>query len=131
MGYKMRQMDGSFYIPNNLLEDSLASLKGEVRYNNTIWSEYVSVQDLMDSKSLQDAMILLGWKLYQTEDGSVNGIHFSGESYQEDFRIFQALAPYARTHSWIIMKGESGDLWRWLIRDGKCVEQAAKIYFED
>jgi len=131
MGYRMRQMDGSFFIPKDQLVDSLESLRREISGNAAVWSEYVNVEDFKKSETLEDAMNLLGWKTYQTEDGSLNGLHFFGEYYREDFRIFQALSPYARTHSWIIMKGESGDLWRWLIRDGKCIEQAAKIYFED
>jgi hypothetical protein len=131
MGYKMRQMDSSFVIPQDLLEESLSSLKRNVTNNRDFWNEIVDVEGVNRADTLHNALLYFNWKVYYSDDGNVNGILFVGETYRDDKALFEILAPYAYSGSWIIMKGEDDALWRWLIdSNGRCKEQSGKIVFE-
>ncbi len=131
MGYKMRQMDSSFSIPQDLLDEALSSLKRNVTNNRDFWRGMINPETVNEATNRHGALQHFGWKVYLSNDGDVKGILFVGETYRDDKALLDILAPYANSGSWIIMKGEDGSLWRWVIdSNGRCQEQSGKIVFE-
>ena len=63
--------------------------------------------------------------------GNVTGISFHGDKMGEDYQMFQSIAPYVRSGSFIEMIGEDGEQWRWVFKDGKCREIIAKVSWEE
>lgn len=131
MGYHMAQIDSSFVIPADLIDEALLSLKKEMINRSKFWQEIVDCDAVIRAPSLSEALQLFQWKTYTDENGALNGILFVGQVYRDDDHLFSVLAPYAYSGSYVIMRGEDGALWRWFIdAAGECREQKGSITFE-
>ena len=66
------------------------------------------------------------------DDGNIIDLEFHGDklAYDED-QMFQAVAPYVKSGSYIEMDGEDGSRWRWKFQDGKWKEVMAKLTWPD
>jgi hypothetical protein len=131
MGYHMAQIDSSFVIPEDLVAEALLSLKEEMKNRFDFWKEIVDCDAVIRAPSLDEALQLFQWKTYTDGNGTLNGILFVGKVYRDDDQLFSIIAPYAYSGSYVIMRGEDGAIWRWLIdANGRCKEQEGSIHFE-
>ena len=64
-------------------------------------------------------------------EGDIIDIIFRGETLRDDFEMFQKVAPYVQNGSFVEMIGENGDRWRWVFKDGECLEMNAIISWPD
>lgn len=74
-----------------------------------------------DAKSVLDK---LGFHVAVTDDGSLSIVGYDNKIGSEELFI-EALAPFVADGSFICWRGEDGDEWRYLIRDGKMITQRA------
>ena len=64
-------------------------------------------------------------------DGDIVAIQFHGETLRDDFEMFQKIAPFVRSGSFLEMAGEDGAQWRWIFKDGICHQVNAIISWPD
>ena len=57
---------------------------------------------------------------------SVIGISFMGEGYSDDIKLFNILAPFVESGSFIEMIGD-GETWRWVFDGTSCQEKHPKV----
>lgn len=75
-------------------------------------------------KKLEDC----GYIAELDDDGNIVGLDFAGDklAYDED-KMFEQIAPYVESDSFIEMLGEDGTRWRQVFKDGKCREIKASV----
>jgi hypothetical protein len=110
----MRQIGGRFFIRAQDHDAALAKLKAEHIKDGFSWTDsgFSSMATLV--KALED----LGWTPKLSGEGHINDLCFEGEKAGDEDRIFKTIAPYVSADSYLEMRGEDGDLWRWVF-DGK------------
>lgn len=125
MGYEMSLKEQKFFIKKEDKEKALELLKDLLRSDNEI--RWVSKRGIIDSITLEEAIEECCWVLKNDGDGNVNGISFEMEKLGDEYKIFNAIAPTVKNGSFIEMRGEDGNVWRWVFKDGKCEEVKPKI----
>jgi hypothetical protein len=134
----------SFFIARDKHEEALATLKDLVRSGAGMsggsweggkktgsWFSWVSSEDVLNAKTLQEAMLAFRWETSLNEAGDIVSICFEGEKLGDDEVFFHTLAPFVEDGSYVAMQGENGAMWRWVFTDGKCREITAEITWED
>ena len=81
----------------------------------------------MDCQTLEDALHAWRWVAEFNENGDIWHLYFRGDKSGHDLDFFKVLAPFVRDESYIIMRGEDGEMWRWFFKDKTCIEQNAII----
>lgn len=138
MGYCMNLREESFKIKKKNVAPCLKALKelanqtlkgtgftiinGKKTKQQFAW---VSTETFANAKTLKESLEEWRWDIEMKEDGSVDGISFSGEKIGDENHLFEAIAPYVESGSYIEMSGEDGLIWRWKFEKGKCTEEAA------
>ena len=143
MGYCIQQVTADFHIPSanveaahkailNLMGCTEAGTGGEWTGGKKVgsWFSWVSTQEARESKDLTNAMKAWRWAIDFSEAGDVNSIIFCGEKYGDDNLLFDAIAPFVTSGSFIEMQGEDGARWRWLFENNACREQDGKIVWD-
>jgi hypothetical protein len=98
---------------------------GEKQAKVERWFSWVDTKEYQDAETLEDALRAWRWPsdpqgVEPTED--VDHIAFDGEKIGNEEVLFDAIAPFVESGSFIEMHGEDGCQWRWLFRNGKCYE---------
>jgi len=107
----MEQYDSSFVIKSEDFEKALIALKvlGEI--------PFVQCDELLEAETLDGALSLCRWEpviLY----GDIAKVVFTGETEGGEDLIFEALAPFVKSGSSIIVGDETEKVWRWYFRNG-------------
>lgn len=144
MGYYMDQRGYNFIILAKNKEAALNAIKALADYPDKMsggqykggkteekWYSWVSTEDFVNAKTLQEAMEAWGWGLQEERGGDVIGINFNGEKLLDDAILFAAIAPFVQDGSYIHMEGEDGFIWRWLFKDGQMEEQSGRVVFDE
>ena len=152
MGYYMSQVDSKFRIKAENKAAALAAIKalsdpaimakkagggswGAGGYIKK-WYSWVDTDEFANAASLEDALDAWGW---EAEDAVLSGwdgvdivdIRHAGEKLGDDLVLFDAIAPFVESGSYIHMCGEDGTNWRWYFDGKTCVEQPGGIVFYD
>jgi len=146
MGYYMNQRDSIFTIKAENKEAALEAVKALATKDNRFTNAgriasvngrevkvrcYSWVNDnYIDAKTLKEAVSCWRWCLEEDNTGDVIGIYFEGEKLGNDEVLFEALAPFVESDSYIEMSGEEAALWRWSFERGELVERNATITWE-
>jgi len=121
MGYYMDLVDSNFWIKKENEEKALNAIKEAVadgRVNSWINKEFVE-----KANDLQDAFLACRWDIEKYDDNNGYGdLYFDGEKLGNDYEFFCAIAPYVGNNCYVQIRGEDGEMWRWVFRDGKCHE---------
>lgn len=64
-------------------------------------------------------------------DGNISGISFIGFCLSDEYSTFQKAAQYILNGSYIEMRGEVGDRWRWVFQNGICKKISTKRYWNE
>jgi len=92
---------------------------------------WVDMVGLEGSTTLEAALEAWRWEAETSEStGDITTINFMGEKLGDDVTLFEALARYVESGSFIEMQGEDGALWRWCFDNGKFSEKGATISWE-
>ena len=62
----------------------------------------------------------LPYKFSLDDDGNIVGIQTSSCPQYDDLPALQAIAPYVRDKSFILIHGEEQDTWKWVFENGTC-----------
>ena len=113
MGYYAYSASAEFFIK---IEDVQAALDAL----NKISSIGANFSDF------EEAMADYNFIVEADAEGNYDSICFPDEKWRDADVLLEAIAPYVKNGSFIEMIGEDGMMWRWLFRDGSCVEQYVK-----
>lgn len=144
MGYCMDQNSAEFFIAAKDVEAAMLAVRaldgaeeanhaGGASYKDgKCFARYYSwvAQGFGQKTTLVDMVNAWRWMMHQNDAGDIVDISFNGDKYGDDDILFNTLAPFVRSGSFISMRGEDGALWRWYFIDGECVAQEGKISFE-
>jgi len=120
MGYCIEQRDSKFFIDKKYFNEALVAVKslaGKKMYDD----------DYLNADSLADAIGEWRWDVTIDTSGNIVDIEFLGEKLGDDKILFDVLAPFVKTGSYIEIQGEDGELWRWVFDGEKCNEVYAEI----
>lgn len=126
----MAQRDEIFSIEADKLDKAFPEVQKSLlaeRAKRDMSYDWVNDCDVTNAKSLADILTAFRWRPSFDDDGNIISICFSGEKYGSDEILFNIIAPYVTEGSFIEMAGEGSDMWRWLFKDGKCIEQDARF----
>ena len=113
MTWSMHQTDCDFKMAGDGLAAALAALQ-----------KAFTQMDVQGTSIFADAMRHCSWSVSLAAAGNVTGIFFEGQNWGEDEELFDAISPWVEAGSFIEMRGEDGDLWRWIF-DGKSCKQVS------
>lgn len=145
MGYCIQQTDAHFFIPKEFHGLALRSVKALMTNsastlgNGGIWRpneepvrffSWVNTDAVMKAETLEEALGAWRWESYTNDNGDIDGLYFQGEKSGQDEYLFLAIAPYVKDGSYIAMRGEDGDIWRWYFDGQTCIEQTGKVIWE-
>ena len=119
MGYCMEQRDRTFKIKAEKIDSAFNACKKMITPDaNYAW---VDLTELENATTLKEFIDVWGWEVVETKEGIVD-IGFCSEKLGDDRELFDVIAPYVESGSFIEMIGEDGEMWRWVFEDGKCKE---------
>jgi hypothetical protein len=115
----MNQRSSDFNINAENKDKALKALKALCKKKDLGWVDNAFV---INANTLEEALKECRWDTENIFGENINSIDFSGEKLGDDYDIFNAIAPYVESSSYIEMEGEDSDLWRWVFEDGECKE---------
>jgi len=119
MGYYQYLEECSIFIAKEHLDEIYKRL-GDANYPTD------------EEPTISDALMEHGWEPGFNDKGDIVYLGFIGEkaSDEDEEVVLKAIAPYVGELSYIGMRGEDGDMWRWYFVGGKCYELHAKIVWD-
>jgi len=137
------EMQGcNFHIPAASFGEALSAIKSLMTDTSNMagscfgggvemgrWYAWVHTETVLQSQTLMEALEAWRWMPFINNDGDIDHISFRGEKMGQDEVLFQALAPYVTSDSYIAMRGEDGALWRWYFQNGSCLEQEGRVVY--
>ena len=121
MSYNIIQQDTQFFMDKSNLDTACQVLRSAADYK---WF------DMNNVCSLENAVYQFGWSLEFDDDGNVNFIEHVLECAGEEDRLFEVIAPYVKTGSYIQMIGEDDAIWRWFFDGEHCIKQQPTIIWD-
>lgn len=129
MGYYVNIEDCSFFIERKNFEPAMQALRELDKRDELKLRSYVNGVDKpthfswMDAywaenvKTLPEFLDMARFECSENEDGLF--IHYFNSKFGDERVFLVAIAPYIEDGSYIIWRGEDGQLWRDRFRDGK------------
>ena len=77
--------------------------------------------------SVEDALNAFGYIAENDAEDNIIGLEYNGEKLGYAEKLFEIIAPYVRSGSFIEMMGEDHSVWRWVFTDGMLEEITPKI----
>ena len=82
------------------------------------------------SEKMVDLFDAYRWELYCDEENNISAIYFNGEKYwDDDTTLLKTIAPYVTDGSFIEMRGEDGEVWRWVYKNNAIETHHAELTF--
>jgi len=132
MGYCMEQRDTNFKIKKENVAEAFKACqtlfgKETIEDSGGRHFSWVDTKVLMEATNLKEFMEEWRWEIVLDEDGNVTDIGFEGDKIGDDEYLFNTIAPFVESGSFIEMSGEDGCLWRWVFKDGKLHDISPEI----
>ena len=127
MGYCMHPRAVHFFIDKTNVPKALAALK-ELPARHYSW---VNWEGSEFEGSFAEALYEWRWEATLDDEGNVTDLDFCGEKYGDDDTLWETLAPFVQTGSYIEIQGEDGAIWRWVFVDITVRQIQATVTFED
>lgn len=120
MGYYMDMAERSFRIDFEAKEKALKALKEFVKGREHL--SWICCNEVIRAKTLEEAMRKCRYSVRIDFDDNIIDICFEGEKLGDDLIVFNVIAPFVRDGSFLEMRGEDNERWRWLFKYGVCRE---------
>lgn len=145
MGYCIRMSDSKFCIKKENCDGALQAAKqlgngsnhpqarGSTYENGKTTKRFFSWMNDVDVTQwahIKNAMDEWRYPCKIDSDGNVVKIEFDGEKIGQEEILFNAIAPFVESGSYIEMTGEDGAKWRWVFDGKTCDEKQAKVSYE-
>jgi len=134
MGYYMYQMESDFTILKENHVRALGAIKAlagqeTIEDSSGAHFSWVETQRFVQASTLEDALKEWRWDAELNDEGDLIDMYFEGQKYGDDEVLFNAIAPFVESGSYIQMRGEDDAIWRWVFEGGKVREVGASITF--
>jgi hypothetical protein len=143
MGYYINQEEAQFVILKENFSRCLDAIKGLMRQTDKMtggswsggvqtdrWFSWVNTDSVLSAQTLVDALAAWRWDAKLDNDGNIYHIFFLGEKAGSDDNLMEVIAPFVKCGSYIQMRGEEGEIWRYFFKGGKLRHQEAKILWD-
>lgn len=137
MGYSVTEVCDSVHIKKknfskalDMIKSRMGNTKGQIKDSTGYHFSWVDTNRALNAETLVEALKAWRWKP-RIDEGDIVGLEFSGEKLGDDFLLFQAIAPYVESGSFIEMRGEDGAMWKWSFAYASCRELAGHTVYED
>lgn len=143
MGYYINQESANFTILKENFSRCLEAIKGLMSQTDKMtggsfsggkqtdrWFSWVNTDSVLSAQTLVDALDAWRWDAKLDNDENIYHIFFRGEKAGSDDNLMKAIAPFVKCGSYIQMRGEEGEVWRWFFKGGKMYHQEAKLVWE-
>ena len=130
MGYDVKQTDANFAIRFANFESACKALEDMVEKRQQL--NGINAKEVLSACRRHDffaAMRICGWECDGNEKG-INGITYCCDTLgYDDLIVLKTIAPFVKSGSYIEMLGGEGEKWRWLFKNGDCMEEKALILY--
>ena len=126
MGYCIYLRDSKFNISAKNVPKALVAVKKLGIHNCFSW---VNADDFLAAKDFKEAMKVWRWPVVIDSSGAVTIIGFNGEKLGDDQTLFDAIAPYVKSGSYIEVQGEDGEFWKWCFNGKRCVHKSGRVVY--
>jgi Golgi nucleoside diphosphatase len=127
MGYNMSQMSCDSFL---LKKENFAAALKAVKDLTTRQYTWVNNDEVTKATTLKDAISAWNWELTVDDEGNGTSLDFNAEKLGDEEAMFNAIAPFVES-GMLEMKGEVGDHWRWLFKDGKCRNVSGRVVYDE
>lgn len=143
MGYHMDQIETKFFIPWALHRPALDNLKARARAGigmrrvmlangqHGLAYDAVNAQELFDAKTLEEAIELFCWRPVLDSAGNIIDIEQACDKICDSETLFAGLGPWVEAGGYIEMRGDDGDIWRWVFDGAECRKVIPRIIWDD
>jgi hypothetical protein len=138
MGYCMNQTEAQFTIKKKNIEPALKALKDH--FTETGDCSWIYSKEIINAQTFKEAMKACRWHVggaggsfgaaERAVEVDIEEIYFEGEKSGNDATIFNVIAPYVESGSYIQMVGEDNSQWRWIFDGKACTEISGEVDFE-
>jgi hypothetical protein len=134
MGYYMYQLDTDFFSDKKYWPEMLKAIQklhSAETIKDSSGKHFAWVNQLFyEIGSLEKILEEWRWTPEFDNIGNIIGLEFNGEKLGDEIILFKAIAPYVKSGSYITMRGEDEEYWRWEFVDGELIEKAGHITYE-
>ena len=130
MGYHIRLRKSEFCIKKRNKEGALNALKKLGVKNGQNYYSWMNGCDPSQWDSLKEAMNDWRYKVSLNKNGDIDKIEFIGEKMGQDDLLFQTIAPFVDTWSYLHFVGEDGEQWILKFDGVNMVKKKGKMVFE-
>lgn len=136
MGYYMCQLSGYVRFKPDTETQAFEAIRG-LAGQETITSSsgrhfsWVDRDFATRGQNLEEILEEWRWRVVRDSDGQIMNMEFTGEKLGDDFLLMKTIAPFVTSDSCIEMEGGDGYVWRWVFRDGTCIEQEREHFYPD
>lgn len=117
MGYTVRLEDSNFFIRKenfHKVVEIIHSIGGGKQSFDWVDRSYLKTDNLL---RIFDCW---RWEARMDGEGNISDLRFNGQSLGDDLLLFQYIAPYVLKGSFIQMRGEDSEIWRWFFDGENC-----------
>ena len=135
MGYHINMRNSKFFISTKHVKEALNAIKS-LAGKETITDgsgkhfSWVNTNTFLAANTLTEALYEWRWGIKTDAKGNVVSINFEGEKLGDDNILFNAIATYVRSGSYIEMIGEDGAMWRWVFKNKAFKEVHSRIVWD-
>lgn len=130
MGYNILIIKTHFRIVTDNTDSVLLALKNLATREQDF--AFVKNNLLIESNDISSAFEAWRWLPEIDDEGNVVDLDFVGEKLGDEQILFDTIAPFVETGSYIIVAGEDGEngkIWRWRFDGELCHYEIGKVIF--
>ena len=137
MGYTMDQQKSVFEIKkedfrallDKWIEDTTTNPQGH-RVSMDTLKQQITNKHMGDDLAIATLFDAYRWELDFDEENNICAIDFNGEKYwDDDNTLLKTIAPYVTDGSFIEMRGEDSEVWRWVYKNNAIETHYAELTF--
>ena len=137
MGYTMDQQKSVFEIKkedfrallDKWIEDTTTNPQGH-RVSMDTLKQQITNKHMGDDLAIATLFDAYRWELDFDEENNISAIDFNGEKYwDDDNTLLKTIAPYVTDGSFIEMRGEDSEVWRWVYKNKAIETHYAELTF--
>lgn len=133
----MDQVGADFFIAKENFPDVVRAIHNLANYPEKMGGRsagkphYSWIGDNFDKiNDIEEIFQYWRWEVYLDDDGNICDLNFEGSKLGDDHILLNAIAPFVREGSYIEMRGEDNEHWRWVIHQGKIKIQYPEVIWK-
>lgn len=129
MGYYIELEDSRFHVCKGKVQDVMDALCGWVNgggVHGRGWVGTSTVNSCYENDDVEGMFRECRWPVTLDSEGNIVDISFEGSKIGDDEDMFMAIAKFITDKSYVQIRGEEGEVWRWYFIGGRMKEDHVK-----